>query len=451
MNSPVPVSRANLGRVCSPTPVGSAISQDSAINMALTKNRPVLEEYLIRMRALTDETGYGRNEIAKIRGMSTEELRNEFFISAYTRNSQWSGGTVTITMKDGDIQNRKLVFTVQQDKCGAWELRLTDWPRDPYRIRDANPRHDTKLDTRSFFYPPAKLPQTPGELVKLYESYGVPREQAEQFVNTLKLHYKIVGQDGKIIYNKNEKGQEESFATFLLGPATDWMLKKLNPPNRFSFSEDGGSSKRTISDSEMLDLIEYLFSEFEKGSSKKEVSRSTGSSSRELGLDPTVPQGFDDLHIEPPVLQRLRDRLRELAPVTDGESSQAQLSRRQFQAVVTVISQLTNDPNEALAVLNAIWVASKGKLGFGEATGLLFDFNSTFGGPAAGQHTGKLAKIKTIPLLNDDGSYQRDAQGKIIYVQEKNPDGTPKWQLIGQTESAVEEIKRSREILRMFR
>jgi hypothetical protein len=55
--------------------------------------------------------------------------------------------------------------------------------------------------------------------------------------------------------------QEESFATFLLGPATDWMLKKLNPPNRFSFSGDGGSSKRTISDSEII------LSSFDVGSS----------------------------------------------------------------------------------------------------------------------------------------------------------------------------------------
>lgn len=292
---------------------------------------------------------------AKLNKMSDAEFEREvrgvLYVSAYKRDSGWKVEVAVL----GTL--RKLEFAVEP--AGKdFQLRLNKWPEDASMIPDNSPRSGWNTNP---YIPWLTLPSQPRsreDVIRQMVERGLPEVYADRVLSL------IENQNGYETLYKNGLVREKSFGlhlNLLLDKTLHWVLEELSDSYR-----DGRGVARMPEDARIVSFLGTLDNEF--SNCKTDLCRLNLADRLRNAIprpekpgDIPQPRGGAS---NPHVYLALQKRLNELA-------IQFSFSRLEFEAIAKYIARNTDNIEDAIAILNKVHEISGGKLGVGEAQGMI--------------------------------------------------------------------------------
>ena len=292
---------------------------------------------------------------ANLNKMSDVEFQREvqgvLYVSAHPGNSGWKIEVAVLGTY------RKLEFAVEPTDEGV-QLRLNKWPEHASIDR----RNDgTMLNWNVNSYipmfplPDLDRPRSREDIIRQMVERGLPEVYASRLLELIEQRHAFYNDHGLV--NEDKYG---GYLNFLLSMTLPWVLGELSRSYR------GGRGQALMpEDIKIASFLNDLANEVEKCKSKQ-----CEQILPQKLLDNTKPEKPGDIPqprggaSNPHVYLALQKRLNELA-------IQFSFSRLEFEAIAKYIARNTDNIEDAIAILNKVHEISGGKLGVGEAQGII--------------------------------------------------------------------------------
>jgi hypothetical protein len=343
----------------------SNLSKESLVAKLFKDMRPTLEHFYLRALGEDVNSPAGAQLKTKLRGLSDVEfqrvVQGTLYVSAY-RDPYGEGKWNIEVVELGTF--RKLEIAVEPTDEGV-QLRLNKWPEVASPIRDnrSNNREMTGWNTNPYIpgfpLPNPLSPRNREKIIEQMAERGLPGIYADRLLGLIENH------DPASFYNPDGSVNEEKFGlhlNLLLDMTLPWVLGKLGDSSR-----GGRGQSQMPTDAEIRSFLGAVAKEF--NACKTELCNIEVADGLREGSVPK-PQEPKDIPqpgggaFNPHVYLALQKRLNELG-------IQFSFSRMEFEAIAKYIARNTNDIEDANAILNKVFEMSGGKLGVGEAQGII--------------------------------------------------------------------------------